>query len=99
VRKCVTVEELHRPVEDSDEASKETPDDGLEDITFSGRRLSSDRAELAQTVDDGDNQTSKTDAAKAVCEGPPEGTAGDILGIVARVKVPERLDEGAGKVT
>lgn len=99
--KGVAVDELDGPFEDGDDAAQETKDDDANhaaDAAVLGRRLAGDGAQLAQELDDGDNEAAEGDGAEGVGEGALEGAAGGVLGEVVRAEVPGAVDAGDGGV-
>jgi hypothetical protein len=91
----VTVQELNRPVQNADQALQTAQEYDSNDISILGRTLSSRRANLAQELDDSHDETSKTDAAEAVCKGSLERPSGRAFRkVVVAHKVPRAIHTG-----
>jgi hypothetical protein len=88
VAEGIAVDELHGPLENADETAQNAESNLANNVAITSCLVAGHRAELSQELDDGDNERSKGDAAKAVGEGTASGTASGALGWVARVEVP-----------
>ena len=56
---CVSVDELDKPIEDPNHATKNTEHDGTDDVALGALLLLSDAAGLTKHIDDCDNQTAE----------------------------------------
>jgi hypothetical protein len=80
VRKRITVQELDSPLKNTDKAAKNAEQDGAYEVPVSSRRSLGSRADLSQELNNGDKQTAKTDASKAVRQRALEGAASCTFG-------------------
>jgi hypothetical protein len=87
VAEGVAVDELHGPFKNANETAENAEAD-LAKIAITGCLVAGHGAELAQELNDGDDERAKGDAAEAVGEGAASGTTGGSLGWVVRAEVP-----------
>lgn len=101
VTEGVAVEKSNEPVEQRDETSQHPNGNTANQVTLASLVSLCDRARLTQHVDDRDNQTTETDAAKGVCGCATEGTSGGALGHAAgglAEEIPRTVDTRDGGV-
>jgi hypothetical protein len=100
IRKRVTVQELDRPVEQADETSKDAEHNRADNIAVASSRSLGSRADLSDELDDGNEQTTQTNATEAVGQGTLQGTAGRTLGefLIVRIEVPRAVYTRDGDV-
>ena len=92
VAEGVAVDELHGPFEDANETAENAEADLANEVSIAGCLVAGHGAELAQELDDGHNEGSEGDAAKAVGQSTTSGTARGSLGRVVWSKVPSAID-------
>lgn len=95
VAESVAVEEFESPFEDRQEAAENAEDhiaDHAADTTVIHGLLARNGAQLAQELNDGDEQTSQADGTEAVGEGTLGGTASGVLREVVDAEVPGAVD-------
>lgn len=80
VAKRVAVEQRHKPVEQRDQTAQDTREDGPNNTAFCGFVALQHRACLSEGVNECDDQTAQTDAAKGVGRRAGEGTARGAFG-------------------
>lgn len=73
-RESVSVDKLHSPVQDANEALQDAKAASHGHIPRVGFRLLCNRADLSEHVDDSNDETAETDRAKAVRQGATRGT-------------------------
>lgn len=91
----ISVDELNSPLNHSQQALEDAEKGHANEATNAaivGRLLLSNRAELAQELDNGDNQAAEGNGAEAVGECALGGAAGGVLGEVVNSKVPCSVD-------
>lgn len=94
VAESIAVEELDCPIQEANQAAQTAEQDTTDDITVARCVLLRDRAQLAQELDDGNNQATKTNAAETVGDGTLESAAGSSLGLRIGVEVPRTVHAG-----
>ena len=92
----VAVEELHKPVEKSYEASENPERYATNHTTLCCFLLLGDGTGLAHHVDKGDQQTSKTDTTERIGGGAFQSTSCSSLWRSTTAKVPGAVDSGNG---
>lgn len=87
----ISVEKLDGPLDDGEEAAKDTEDNVAYHTTntsFVTSLASRYRAELSQELQNRNNETAEADGAKAIGQGPAGRSARGVLGEVVHTKVP-----------
>ena len=69
MRERISVQELHRPVQQADQAAENAESDHADDVAVLCALLSRHTAYLSQTVDDRHDQTAKANRAETVRQG------------------------------
>lgn len=92
----VAIQELNSPIQNPNQTTQDAKQDGGNNVALGGFVLSSNRADLAQEVDDGHNQTAETDAAKTVGQGSFQCAASSSPRQVVRVEIPGTIHTGNG---
>ncbi|KFY36336.1 hypothetical protein V494_05100 [Pseudogymnoascus sp. VKM F-4513 (FW-928)] len=101
ITKRILVEELHQPVEETNQAPKDTEHDLTNHVPLRCRVLLRNIARLTQQLDNSHNQAAKANRAKAVRDRALERAARSALGESSRLlraKVPRAVDAGDGDV-
>lgn len=94
MRKSVAVDELDGPVEDADQTLQDAKENVTDNVPVSAGLALCDGADLSEAVNDGDNETSKADAAEGVGHGTTESPSGCSFREVLAAKVPGAIDAG-----
>lgn len=85
----IPVEKGDQPVEQSDEAAKDPNEDAAHNVSLRSFLSLCNRARLSEHVDNGDDQTSKTDTTKGIRSRTLEGATSSTLGSTAWSATPE----------
>ena len=87
----VAVEELDSPFQKTEQAADAAEQSVTNHASIRCLLVASSIANLAKELDNGNQQTTQSDGAEAVCQGALGGSSSGILGEVVRVKVPRSV--------
>lgn len=92
MNKGISVEELNRPLEQAQETAHDTEERISNHATVGSLLVSSGLTHLAKELNNGDQQTTQTDRAKAVSQSSAGSSTGSVLGEIVDAKVPRAVD-------
>lgn len=74
IRESVAIDELHRPIQNPNEASQDTESNSSGNVTLVRFLPLSNRDGLPEHIDERNNQATKADTTKTIRHGPSEST-------------------------
>ena len=98
VAESISVQELHSPFQDTDQASQNAEQNCANHVAITCRIALSSGADLTEELNNSHEETAETDASKAVCHCALEGTSSCALGHGVGIEVPRAVDTGDGGV-